>query len=141
MEFNHWLWLVLSIILLAIELSAPGISFMWLGGASALTAVIVWLFPMGWAAQCMLFSFLTLLSLLVWWKLFRKEDQVDNHLNNPAGRYVGQTHALVQAIENGRGKIQIGDTQWVVEGENLPVGSKVEITAVHGMCFKVKAAE
>ncbi|HET8708449.1 MAG TPA: NfeD family protein [Pseudomonadales bacterium] len=141
MEFNHWLWLVLSIILFVIELNAPGISFMWLGAAAALTAVIVWLVPMGWAAQCLLFSILVLISLFAWWKFFRGEDKSDNHLNNPAGRYVGQTHVLVQAIENGRGKIQIGDTQWVVEGDNLPVGSKVKITAVHGMSFKVKAVE
>lgn len=140
MEFNQWLWLGVSIILFVIELNAPGISFMWLGAAAGLTAIIVWLVPMGWAAQCVLFSILVLISLLAWWKLFRKENHVDNRLNNPAGRYIGQTHVLVQAIENGRGKIQIGDTQWQVEGDDLPVGSNVKITAAHGMCFKVKAA-
>jgi len=141
MEFNHWFWLVLAIVLFAVELAAPGISFLWLGLASAVTAIVVWFIPMGWAGQLILFSMLVLISLSAWWKLFRKENQTQNHLNNPAGRHLGETYVLVQPIENGRGKIQIGDTQWTVEGDNLPAGTRVKITAVHGMSFKVKAAE
>lgn len=141
MEFNHWLWLSLAVVLFVIELFLPGISFMWLGAAAAITAIGVWLLPMSWAAQCILFSVLVIISLIVWWRFFRVANAEQNGLNNPTLRYVGHVYPLIQAIENGRGKIQIGDTQWLVEGENLPVGTSVEIVSLDGLCFKVKAAK
>src|SRR6185312_13260185 len=41
---------------------------------------------------------------------------------------------------NGRGKVRVGDGQWLVSGPDLPLGSTVEVVAVDGTTLKVRAA-
>ena len=57
-------------------------------------------------------------------------------LNQRTGAYVGRTVVLLEAIQNGRGKVQIDDAIWQVEGEDAPAGSKVRITGTTGMVLK-----
>jgi membrane protein implicated in regulation of membrane protease activity len=59
-------------------------------------------------------------------------------LNQRSGSYVGRTVVLLEAIENGRGKVQIDDAIWQVEGEDAPAGSKVRITGVDGMLLRAE---
>ena len=47
---------------------------------------------------------------------------------------------LEQAIVAGRGRVQIADAFWTVEGPALPVGTPVRVVAVDGMLLKVQAA-
>jgi len=47
---------------------------------------------------------------------------------------------LDQAILNGRGRVQIADAFWEVEGPELPAGTPVRVVAVNGMTLKVQEA-
>ena len=53
---------------------------------------------------------------------------------------IGQRYELVEAIVNGRGKVRVGDGQWLVTGTDLPLGSTVEVVAVDGNTLQVRPA-
>ena len=61
-------------------------------------------------------------------------------LNQRANQLIGHVAALDQAIVNGRGRVQIGDAFWDVEGPDLPVSTPVRVVAVNGMTLKVQQA-
>jgi hypothetical protein len=47
---------------------------------------------------------------------------------------------LVTAIENGVGRARVGDSEWRVQGPDLPVGSRVRALSVNGNTLVVEAA-
>jgi membrane protein implicated in regulation of membrane protease activity len=64
-----------------------------------------------------------------------KSDQPN--LNRPAAQLIGRTLVVVEAIEGGRGKVRVGDTQWAVEGPDTPAGAEVRVTAAAGTVLLV----
>jgi membrane protein implicated in regulation of membrane protease activity len=53
---------------------------------------------------------------------------------------VGQTFTLVEPIHDGSGKVQVGDTVWLVRGAEAPVGARVRVTGVDGAILRVETA-
>jgi hypothetical protein len=51
---------------------------------------------------------------------------------------VGRVVVVVEAIENGRGKVQVGDTLWPAEGPDTAAGSQVVVTGVKGVVLVVR---
>ena len=45
-----------------------------------------------------------------------------------------------QAIQNGRGKVRVGDTLWQAEGMDAPAGARVKVTATNGNVLVVERA-
>ena len=45
-----------------------------------------------------------------------------------------------QAIQNGRGKVRVGDTVWQAEGPDVPAGASVKVTAAKGTVLVVERA-
>jgi membrane protein implicated in regulation of membrane protease activity len=41
-------------------------------------------------------------------------------------------------IENGFGKVRVGDTLWRVKGDDAPAGDKVEVTGTDGVLLLVR---
>jgi membrane protein implicated in regulation of membrane protease activity len=62
-------------------------------------------------------------------------------LNQRGLQYVGQVFQLVEPIENGSGKVRIGDGVWKVSGPALAAGTTVRITGADGAVLTVQAAE
>jgi membrane protein implicated in regulation of membrane protease activity len=93
-------------------------------------------------AQVAAFIVLSFVSIQIYRRWFRKnEPQSDRpHLNQRANTLVGHVVKLDQAIVNGRGRVQIADAFWVVEGADLPAGTPVRVVAVDGMTLKVQEA-
>ncbi|TIU25428.1 MAG: NfeD family protein, partial [Mesorhizobium sp.] len=50
-------------------------------------------------------------------------------LNRRGAQMVGRTATLSEPIQNGRGRIRLGDTLWRVSGPDLPAGTQVRVTA------------
>jgi hypothetical protein len=48
---------------------------------------------------------------------------------------------LERPIVNGRGKIHVDDTRWIVEGKDLPTGSVVRVVAADGVVLRVEQVE
>ena len=127
-------WWTLGILLLIAEILVPGIFLMWFGLAALLTGVVDWLFPaLAWQWLAVLFAAVSLalvfgLRPLVSRRLEEETDHPD--LNRRLHAQVGQTATLIQPIENGHGKVKIGDTFWRVTGPDLPAETRVKVVSV-----------
>ena len=137
----HWIWLSLGVLLMAVEIIAPGFFLIWLGIAAIVVGVLAWLLPIGVAIQLGLFalcSFLVLYGARRW----LRDNPIasgDPLLNHRAARHVGKTLTLVTAIENGRGRAKVGDGEWLVQGQDSAKGSKVRVTDCQGTILIVES--
>ena len=61
-------------------------------------------------------------------------------LNVRGQQYVGRSVVVEQAIENGRGRVRVGDTLWSAEGPDTPAGTSVTVTGTRGTVLVVKPA-
>ncbi len=139
-ELKEWNWLILAGLFLALELLAPGIFLIWLGIAAAIVGMISLTIEMGWQWQLVLFAILSLLAVFAVHKFLRTSDTVSDRplLNRRAQQQIGKTYVLAEAIENGRGKIKIGDSLWRVEGPDAAEGKSVTVTGADGTVLQVK---
>lgn len=143
MSLKFALWGVLTLVLFATEAMAPGAFMLWFGFAAAAMALVVLALPeLGWLVQAVLFSMFSLVSVGVYLKWFRGKGRGSDKplLNQRANTLIGQVVTLEQAIERGRGRVQIADAFWTVEGPDLPAGTAVRIVATDGMTLKVQEA-
>jgi inner membrane protein len=142
-DFGGWSWIVFGLILLGIELLAPGAFMMWLGGAAILTGVLALLFGFAWPLQWFLFGVLSVV-LVAWWMAYSKrgKDQAvegeSQLINQRTARLFGQEATLVDAIHQGAGRVRIDDTVWRVTGPDLPAGAIVRITSARGNVLVVE---
>lgn len=140
---DHWSWWILALALFVIELAMPGVVFLWLALAASVTGLAVWILPdMGWQVSFVLFAILSIIAIVIGRRVWRptQTPSEDPTLNRRAERYIGQTFTLDTDLENGRGRIHVGDSSWLAKGPDLPAGSKVKVTAVNGSVLEVERA-
>jgi membrane protein implicated in regulation of membrane protease activity len=140
-QVGYWHWWILAVALMILEMFAPGAFFLWLGIAAAVVGGIVYLAPdLGWENQLLVFSVLSVVSIIVWRKFFKTtpEDTDQPSLNRRGHQYIGRVFTLDEAIHNGTGKIRVDDSTWKVRGEDCPEGTQVEVTGLDGTVLLVK---
>lgn len=141
-EFWHW-W-VFGIVLIILELFAPGAFFMWLGIAAGVVGVVLFLIPdMSWQTQWIIFAVLSVVSVIAWRMFANKKPAESDHptLNRRGEQYVGRTFTLAEPINNGIGKIKVDDSMWKIEGEDCPAGSKIKVVQADGAMLKVELVD
>ncbi len=139
-EFWHW-W-VLAVLLLALEVAAPGTFFLWLAIAAGAVGLIVLVVPdLPWQLQVLLFALGGIGAVVAWRAYASRHPQVseDPTLNRRGARYVGQVYHLTEAIRDGRGRMKVDDTMWRIAGPDLPAGAKVRVTGIEGTILQVAA--
>lgn len=142
----HYWWWILALVLIAVEVILPGYFMLWIGIAAGATGLVVLVLPgLSALGQALVFVVLAFLSCAAYWyglrpRLMRNEPG-DARLNRRGEQKIGQRYVLVEAIVNGRGKAKVGDSQWLVRGPDLPVGSMVEVVGVDGTTLLVRAVE
>jgi inner membrane protein len=137
---GHWGWWVAAGVLLLIELVVPGVFFIWLAAAAALTGIADALFDLPWQAELLLFAACAVIAVAAGRRVYRGptvEPEDNPHLNRRQLNYVGRSFTLKEPIVDGRGKLAIEDTIWEVEGPDLSAGTRVKVTAVSGMSLVV----
>ncbi|VAW74139.1 Putative activity regulator of membrane protease YbbK [hydrothermal vent metagenome] len=137
---GHWHWWTLAALLIILEVFAPGAFFLWLGVAAAAVGGVVYLYPdIDWEYQLLLFSVLSVISIVIWRKFFRSTpaDTDQPHLNRRGEQYVGRVFTLDEPIADGIGKIRVDDSTWKVRGEDCSAGTRIEVTGVDGTILKV----
>lgn len=142
-EPTLWFWLILGLALLGLEVVVPGMILMWFGIGALITGGLLAFFPnMSLATQLISFAVLSVASLIAWRKSKWREEQIQSdkpELNQRLKNLLGKEFVLTDAIQNGRGTIRVGDTPWIVEGDDLPAGTKVRVSQLDGMILKVEA--
>ena len=139
-ELGPWNWVVFGLVLMILEVAAPGIFFLWFGIAALIVGALAILFGaalgLGWQIQVILFLVLSVIAVFIGRKLIGATDAVSDEplLNRRADQLVGQVVTLEEATVNGRGRARIGDSLWRVTGPDLAAGTRVRVTGVdHGV--------
>lgn len=145
-EMVYWHWLVFGLILLILEMFAPGAILLWFGVAALFVGVLQLLFGelLTPQFQWLIFSILSVVTI-VGWRAFAKKhklDEVDENetLNQRGKSFIGQEYFLSQAIVNGVGKAKVGDGHWRVIGPELPANHKVKVIGFEGATLEVESA-
>jgi membrane protein implicated in regulation of membrane protease activity len=147
-ELGAWAWWVLALLLLGLEILAPGTFFLWFAfaafvvGAVSLTVgadAAFWT----WQLQAIAFVLLALLFAVVGRRFVSREKPATGEaqdLNRRAAQLVGRTGTISEAIVGGEGRAKVGETTWKVSGPDLPVGAHVRVTGERGGLLVVEAA-
>jgi inner membrane protein len=138
-----WNWLIFGVIVMALELVAPGVFLFWLGLAALLTGVVSFAFTPSWQVQILMFAVFAALAVPVWRRLSHSNaaDSADSpFLNKRADALVGRVFTLEKPIIDGAGTVRIDDTVWRVAGPDAPAGSRVKIVQADGARLTVAAA-
>jgi membrane protein implicated in regulation of membrane protease activity len=97
---------------------------------------------MSWPYQIIAFGIIAVLTVF-WVRRYVRPDVAKSDmpdLNERGQQYIGRSLVVDQAIQNGRGKVRVGDTVWQAEGPDAPVGTRVKVTATRGTVLVVERA-
>ena len=135
-----WLWLIGGVLLLILEVIAPGFFLVFLGAAGIATGLFTVLFDLGTASQLALFALYSVIAVLVGRRFYanRAVDSTDPLLNDRGARLVGKVVTVVNAVDDHGGRVRVGDGEWSARGGPAAVGERVRITGVDGKCLKVE---
>jgi membrane protein implicated in regulation of membrane protease activity len=114
---NFWIWWILAAVLMGLEIFAPGAFMIWIGFGAALTGVFAWIFPgIGIELQLLFFAIFSVILAVI-------------------GR---KTVMVTKAIKNGKGKVRVGDTEWLAAGPNAKEGESVKVVGAQGTTLEVE---
>ncbi|KEY60512.1 NfeD family protein [Serratia sp. DD3] len=140
----QWFWITLGGLLLAAEMLGAAGYLLWSGVSAVVVGIIVWLLPqLGWEWQGVLFAVMTLIVAYLWWYWLRRRPKFAGSsqvLNQRNRQLIGTRGTLTEAMQNGFGRINIGDSSWRAQAnEDLPAGTEVEVIAVEGATLVIRA--
>ena len=138
----YWLWLSIGLILIAAEAVVPGIFLLWIGFAAIATGLFIWVMPLTFTFQLVLFAILGLVAII-----FGRRIQADQKtaitdapfLNERGRALVGKSFPLETAIVNGAGSVRVGDSIWRVSGADSAQGATVKVIDVDGSTLRVES--
>lgn len=143
MQLEWWHWWVAAAVLAAIETFMPGAVAIWFAISAAVVGALVLILPVPWQLQLVLFGVLGLAAIVAFRSYAKRNPQPTSQpsLNQRGAQYVGQEFTLVESIQQGFGKVRVGDTVWKVSGPTLPAGARVRVTGVDGAVLTVVSSE
>ncbi len=126
-------WLIAALVLGIAELAAPGIFFVFLAIAAAVTGTALLALPeLPIAVQLASFAVWSTVTVLIGRRWYRDYPVAgaDPMLNDRSARMVGQIVIVETAIVDGRGRVLVGDGSWPARGDDAAAGTRVRITRV-----------
>ncbi len=133
-ELGPWSWWILALILLGLEILAPGTFFLWFGISAFVIGTIslavgpetkLWV----WQTQMIGFVVLSLVSALAGRRFLNRPgaDTEDPFLNERGMQLVGRTAILEEPILERQGRARFGDTMWRITGPDLSAGARIRV--------------
>ena len=134
-------WLILAALLALTELLVPGIFLVFVAAGAALTGLVTLLVPgLPLIGQVALFAIGSSAAVALGrrWYLQNPAPSSDPLLNDRVARLVGQVVTVVEPIHARRGKVRVGDSEWLATGPDAPVGAEVRILGGEGTSLIVE---
>jgi len=135
-----WAWIILGVVLIGVELVAPGAFFLWLGLAAIATGLLDALLGLSWQAAALLFALLSVGAVVLGRYVTRSKAQPETEavtLNQRGQSLVGRVFTLETPIKDGEGRIRVDDSSWRVTGADRFAGAKVRVVRVEGTTLVV----
>jgi inner membrane protein len=137
----YWYWAVLGAVFAVIEVAVPAMVCIWLAAAALGVAAISWRYPgLSWEHQGLIFAALAVASVALGRTALARarSGEGQQRLNRRGESYVGRMFTLDGAIVDGRGRLRVDDSVWLVAGPDLPAGTRVRVTGAENTLLHVE---
>lgn len=137
-----WNWLIVGLLLMAVELVAPGVFMFWLGLAALLVGLLSFAIAFTWQTQILLFAVFAIAAVPLWRRIGRqgKASASNPFLNKRSDALVGRVFTLEKPIVDGVGTVRIDDTIWRITGPDIAAGNRIKVIRADGAMLTVDAA-
>ena len=130
-------WLIVGLVLSALELVVPGVYLIWFGFAGFAMSIMMCFMTMAVTTQLIWFALFSAVFALIGWFAYRvimKKTETPKeyrNLNNSAEQHVGSIVTVAQDVEDNQTKVKIGDTFWLAYSKKpLKKGDTAKVTGV-----------
>lgn len=130
-------WLIIGLVLSALELVVPGVYLIWFGFAGFAMSIMMCFMTMAVTTQLIWFALFSAVFALIGWfayRLIMKKTETPKeyrNLNNSAEQHVGAIVTIAQDVEDNHTKVKIGDTFWLAYSRKpLKKGDTAKVTGV-----------
>jgi membrane protein implicated in regulation of membrane protease activity len=133
-SLGTWNWFIAGVLLLILEMIAPGAYMLWLGLAALVVGGLTYAVDMTWQVQCAVFVVLAAAAFPLWRHFSRRPTPPTDQpfLNSRAQAIVGRVFTLDKPLIDGSGTVAVGDGHWRVSGPDLPAGRRVRVVRADG---------
>ena len=141
-KLGAWNWLIFGLILMGLEVLAPGVFLLWLGLAALLVGIISIFADWVWQVQVIAFAAFSLAAVPLWRRLASQSaaNPDSQFLNRRSDALVGRVFTLDKPISDGSGTVRVDDTVWRISGPDCPAGSRVKVARADGANLAVEPA-
>ena len=136
----HWLWITLGLVLGALEMLVPGVYLIWFAAAAIITGALTAVIDISVPLQILNFVAISMIAVFSArrWISESPIESSDPLLNRRGAQMVGQTGTVTQAIENGSGRVHIGDSDWIARGPDIAAGERIRVVGSEGSALMVE---
>ena len=142
MSFNATIWIVMGILLMLAEAITPGFILFFFGLAALTVGILIWIFPMAWWAELLIFSALSVVYLVLLRRLLKpifsgKKEAVDTFIEEgQKGKQGVVTQKIVPPM---KGRVEINEVGWDASADEvLDPGTPIIVTGQSNLTLHVK---
>ncbi len=142
-SMNGVRWFILGFALLVAELTTGTTYILWVSFAALITGFVVFILPLGWEMQFLMFVLVSIALLYVGQVYIRPKFKggEPSDLNERARSLEGKEVKAVSDFDTGIGRVHVGDTQWRAKtksGEDVKAGTVLKVLSVDGTTLVVR---
>lgn len=141
-SMNGTKWMIVGVLLLILEVITGTTYILWPAAAALAVGVLAYVLPLGWEMQFLLFFILSAVLLVVGHVYIRPkmEGGEPSDLNDRARSMVGMRVKAIADFETGKGRVQVGDTQWraAMDTGTAVAGEELTVMSVKGTTLMVE---
>jgi inner membrane protein len=135
---SSWIiWVLAGLVLLMLEMHAPGAFMMWLGLAACGTGLIVLVSGIGFEVQVVTFGVLAAISLAIGLRFRSRPIRLNTQQAGLAGR-----SATALVFQGREGRVRVGDSDWAArvpsDVAEPTVGTRLRVEGVDGTVLIVR---
>ena len=139
-SLSPWILATGSVVIAIAELLTPGYYLIWIASGGAITALASFAFDLSLSGQITIFVVSSTLSCICGYFVYQRfitSAEGNAPLNQRNLEMVGKRGVVTQTLENGHGKVRLGDSVWLAEGPTLEIGTPVIVTGMRGTVILV----